>query len=31
MIFRDQINITASELARNARLSAVAVARADLG
>jgi len=31
MIFRDQINITASELACNARLGAVAVARADLG
>ena len=25
MIFRDQINFTASELARNARLGAVAV------
>ena len=31
VIFRDQINFTAPELARNARLGAVAVPRADLG
>jgi len=31
MVFCDQINFTASELARNARLGAVAVSRVDFG